>query len=170
MNPIGTALQYKNLRTRVMHTLGLVLFAVLAIAVGGLAQQRTAGPDDVIVKIGHHKLGEYLMDIKERSLYLNLKDSKNTSNCYEQCATTWPPLLVKGKPVAGEGFGVMDDFYEARLLGTATRRDGSMQVTFNGWPLYYYSGDKEPGEFKGHEVDSTWFLVHPQGVQLGKQK
>ena len=47
-----------------------------------------------------------------------------------RCAVNWPPLIVEGKPTAGEGVN-------ADLLGTVERTDGTMQATYNGWPLYY---------------------------------
>lgn len=138
----------------------------LLLLLQAIAQQPAAQAEDVVVKVVHHRIGDYLADARGRSLYLFTRDTKNTPTCYGQCAQNWPPLLVKGKPVAGEGFGVMDEFYDGRLLGTAQRTDGSTQVTFNGWPLYYFAGDKDPGDMKGQGVGGVWFLVSPKGEPL----
>ena len=58
------------------------------------------------------------------TLYLFTKDTPNTSNCYDKCATAWPPLLTTGTAVGKEGVDVSK-------LGTTKRTDGSMQVTYN---------------------------------------
>ena len=73
--------------------------------------------------------------IPDRDLYLFDADKGKSSTCYGGCAKAWPPFLTKGKPSAGPGVN-------ARLLGTTKRRDGSLQVTYAGHPLYYYEGDK----------------------------
>ena len=105
------------------------------------------------------KLGSNLVDDKGMTLYLFTKDTPNTSNCYDKCATAWPPLLTTGNPVAGEGV-------DASLLGTTTRKDGSVQVTYNGWPLYYYEKDKAPGDVVGQDVGGVWFAVSDTGEQV----
>ena len=102
------------------------------------------------------KLGSFLVDDKGMTLYLFTKDTPNTTVCYEKCAVAWPPLLTTGDPVAGEGV-------DASLLGTTDRTDGTVQVTYNGWPLYYYEKDKAPGDVVGQDVGGVWFVVSPAG-------
>ena len=104
-------------------------------------------------------LGSFLVDEKGMTLYLFTKDTPNTSNCYEKCATAWPPLLTTGDPVAGDGV-------DASMLGTTSRTDGSTQVTYNGWPLYYYEKDKAPGDVVGQNVGEVWFVVSPAGEMV----
>lgn len=120
------------------------------------------------MNIAQNQLGDYLTDAEGRSLYLYLNDEKNTSTCYDSCAKLWPPFLVKDQPLAGKGFGVMDEFYDGRLLGTIRRKDGSFQATINGRPLYYFSGDQSQGEVKGQGKDKTWFLASPRGEPVGE--
>ncbi len=70
----------------------------------------------------------------------------------------WPPLLAKGKPRAGDGA-------RKGLLGTTRRRDGRLQVTYAGHPLYYYVEDA-PGRILCHNVDEfggLWLVVKPNG-------
>jgi len=105
------------------------------------------------------KLGSFLVDDKGMTLYLFTKDSPNTTVCYEKCAVAWPPLLTTGDPVAGEGV-------DASLLGTIERTDGTVQVTYNGWPLYYYEKDKAPGDVVGQDVGGVWFVVSASGDQV----
>ncbi len=112
-----------------------------------------------VVNVGQNSaLGSFLVDSKGMTLYLFTKDTPNTSNCYGGCAGYWPPLLTSGAPVAGAGVN-------ASLLGTTKRTDGTMQVTYNGWPLYYYVSDKAAGDTTGENVQSVWFVITPAGVQ-----
>jgi predicted lipoprotein with Yx(FWY)xxD motif len=78
-----------------------------------------------------------LVDDKGMTLYLFTKDTANTSNCYEKCATAWPPLLTTGNPVAGEGL-------DASKLSTTTRTDGSVQVTTIAGPFTITRKIKHP--------------------------
>jgi predicted lipoprotein with Yx(FWY)xxD motif len=103
-------------------------------------------------------LGSFLVDGNGRSLYLYTKDTPNTSVCYDKCATAWPPLLTKGAPVAGTGV-------DATLLGTTNRTDGTVQVTYKGWPLYYYEKDTAAGDVTGQGVGEVWYVVAPDGGQ-----
>jgi len=101
-------------------------------------------------------LGPFLVDESGMSLYMFMNDAPGTSNCYEQCATNWPPLLTEGEPLAAEGV-------DAALLGTTEREDGSLQVTYNEWPLYYWAKDANVGDVTGQSVGDVWFVVAPDG-------
>jgi predicted lipoprotein with Yx(FWY)xxD motif len=103
-------------------------------------------------------LGSFLVASNGMTLYLYTTDTPNTSNCYGPCAVAWPPLLTNGAPIAGTGV-------TASLLGTTTRTDGTSQVTYNGWPLYYFQTDKEPGDTTGENVQNVWFVITPAGLQ-----
>ncbi|NQW21961.1 MAG: DNRLRE domain-containing protein [SAR202 cluster bacterium] len=101
-------------------------------------------------------LGSHLVDSDGMTLYLYTKDERNVSNCSGGCADAWPPLLVDGDPVAGEGL-------DAERLLAIKRADGSSQVTYNGKPLYYYAADAKPGDVVGQDKGDVWFLVSPDG-------
>ena len=103
-------------------------------------------------------LGSFLVDSKGMTLYLYTTDTPNTSNCYGPCATAWPPLLTNGAPIAGSGV-------TGSLLGTTTRTDGTTQVTYNSWPLYYFQTDKVAGDTSGENVQGVWFVITPAGVK-----
>ncbi len=85
--------------------------------------------------------------------YANDQANSGKSNCNGGCATTWPPLTVAAgtTPTAGPG--------ASGKLGTITRQDGSLEVTYNGLPLYFYQGDHAPGDTNGHYP--SWNLVTP---------
>ena len=109
------------------------------------------------VNVGKNsKYSAFLVDGKGMTLYLFTKDSPGTSACSGNCAKSWPPLLTSGTPVAGTGV-------DASKFGTTTRADGTTQVTYNGWPLYYYAKDQQPGDTNGDGVGSVWYLITPSG-------
>jgi predicted lipoprotein with Yx(FWY)xxD motif len=123
----------------------------------------TGSSVDTQVMVGKDtSLGSFLVDSKGMSLYLFTKDTPNLSNCYEKCATAWPPLLTTGKPVAGPDV-------DASKLGTTERTDGTMQVTYNGWPLYYYVKDMKVGDVVGQDVGQVWYVISPAGEQVMPQ-
>lgn len=104
-------------------------------------------------------LGEFITDESGRALYLWKRDVKDKSNCNGNCALAWPPLLTKDAPVLAGGLT------ETRL-GTITRDDGSTQVTYNGYPLYYWFRDTGPGDTTGQEVGRTWYVVSTHGAAI----
>jgi predicted lipoprotein with Yx(FWY)xxD motif len=108
-------------------------------------------------------LGPVLVDGQGITLYLFETDKQGSpSRCYDICAIQWPPLtLPKGvaAPVAGPGIN-------AKLLGTAPRTDGTTQITYNGWPLYYWPPDKAPGKATGQALSNAgglWYVVDAAG-------
>jgi predicted lipoprotein with Yx(FWY)xxD motif len=105
------------------------------------------------------KLGSFLVDDKGMTLYLFTKDTPNTTTCYDKCAAAWPPLLTTGAPAGGTGV-------DASKFGTTKRTDGTVQVTYNGWPLYYFAKDKAPGDVTGQDVGSVWYVVSAAGDKV----
>jgi predicted lipoprotein with Yx(FWY)xxD motif len=103
-------------------------------------------------------MGTYLVDDQGMSVYLFMNDTQNSgkSVCAGNCATNWPPVLVNSAPTAGTGV-------DASLLGTITRDDGSLQATYNGWPLYYFAKDSAPGDTMGQGAVNSWYLVSAAG-------
>ncbi len=109
------------------------------------------------------KPGTALVDGAGRALYLFEADNGTTSNCNGQCAQVWPPMLVGGMEPSPSG-----DVH-ATLLGTTTRADGTKQVTYNGHPLYYFMGDKAPGDARGQGINrfgGGWYVVDPAGNKI----
>jgi predicted lipoprotein with Yx(FWY)xxD motif len=118
----------------------------------------------VTVTLGQNaQLGSFLVDGQGITLYLFTNDRPNTSTCYGQCAAKWLPLLTTTNGSADAGSGL-----EASKLATTTRSDGTIQVTYNNWPLYYYSQDRQPGDVKGQGVGGVWFVVSPVGDKIDK--
>lgn len=114
----------------------------------------TVGNQGVSVRMTQNAtLGPILTDSKGRTLYRFTKDSENQSVCYDQCANTWPPLLVGATDATLDGIG--------GTVGATVRNDGNRQVTYGGMPLYYYTPDANPGDTKGQGVGNVWFVVAP---------
>jgi len=111
------------------------------------------------VAVGETALGRTLTDLEGRTLYAFTKDEGGKSSCYDDCAVTWPAFTVRGKAMAGPGV-------EVDWLATAERRDGTTQVTYKGMPLYYFSGDQQPGDINGQGVGGIWFTVAPDGALI----
>jgi predicted lipoprotein with Yx(FWY)xxD motif len=105
------------------------------------------------------RYGRILFDGKSRVLYGFTRDRRGgPSQCYGACARAWPVYFAKGTLQAGNGVN-------RRLLGTVRRRDGRRQITYNGWPLYYYAHDG-PREVKCQNVrefGGLWLVVKPNG-------
>jgi predicted lipoprotein with Yx(FWY)xxD motif len=110
--------------------------------------------DPVINVTEHPELGQ-ILTMQGMTLYLYTRDGENVSNCYEQCAVNWPPLLVpeNGEPVASEGL--------PGQLSVTERTDGSRQVTYNRMPLYFWINDSRPGQATGQDVGQVWYVLHP---------
>lgn len=112
-------------------------------------------PADVYV-LRDDELGHILVGDTGMTLYTFANDEMGVSNCTDQCAVNWPPLTVESA----------DDLVgDPRLpgeLGTTERADGSLQVTYNGWPLYYWASDMARGDTTGEGVGDVWFTVAPE--------
>jgi predicted lipoprotein with Yx(FWY)xxD motif len=121
----------------------------------------SASPDMILTINTQGELAPFLADRQGRSLYIFLDDFQhsNASTCIDDCAVEWPPLIVTGTPDAGEGV-------DASLLETVTRDDGSIQATYNGWPLHYYIMDTIPGTTHGQRLKGVWFLLSPSGEPI----
>jgi predicted lipoprotein with Yx(FWY)xxD motif len=103
-------------------------------------------------------LGTVLVDGNGMTLYLFESDTGSTSTCMGSCADTWPPLLTSGDASAtGKA--------SSSMLGTTTRDDGSTQITYDGHPLYTYSGDTAPGDANGEGIGGIWYAVTAKGTE-----
>lgn len=118
-----------------------------------------AGGDLVAVSEGADP-APHLVDGNGFSLYLFTNDEEGVSNCTDACATTWPPLITPSEDVP------VGDAVDGSLVGTIERDDGSLQVTFDGQPLYYFGGDQAPAEQNGQGSGGVWFLVGLDGSAI----
>jgi predicted lipoprotein with Yx(FWY)xxD motif len=106
-------------------------------------------------------VGAILVNSDGFTVYDFHKDKGTTSSCYGACAGVWPPVTTEGAPQVGEGAS-------SSQLGTTKRKDGSVQVTYAGHPLYTYAADKKPGEANGNDFSSyggEWYALQGSGQE-----
>lgn len=147
---------------RIMQT--SLAVAALALCLPAAAQKDMAAVDQATVAtVKQHPHAAYLVDSAGWSVYLFKADAgAEGSTCYDKCAEMWPPLLTDGKPMVS---GLANE----ELLGTIERKNGATQVTYKGWPLYYFVKDDEPGDTTGQDIKgfgAEWYLVTPEGTAM----
>lgn len=100
-------------------------------------------------------LGTYLTGPDGLTLYTFAPDSPNTSTCDGGCAEAWPPFTVDAGVEFAPGNGVDGE------LTTFPRADGTLQVAYDGAPLYYFANDTTPGDTNGQGLGDNWFVAEP---------
>ncbi|MHB0774897.1 COG4315 family predicted lipoprotein [Halomonas sp. WWR20] len=152
-----------------MKTLSLSVIAAMAFTGTALAQ---SGGEVQLTAQQAQGYGTYVADAEGRTLYLfttdtqGQGDSQASSSCQDKCAEVWPPLTTEGQPQAGNQL-------KQELLGSFQREDGQTQVTYGGWPLYYFVKDQQAGDVNGQDVHGfggEWYLVTPEGSKNEQQK
>ena len=129
-------------------------FAVLAVVVASFLAGGIALANHHAVKVAKKDgVGSYLTDIKGMTLYNFKKDTPGKSACEGGCLANWPLYFVDA--VAAK------DGLDAKNFGTITRADGKKQTTYKGMPLYFFIGDKAPGDTNGQGVKDMWSVVNP---------
>jgi predicted lipoprotein with Yx(FWY)xxD motif len=125
---------------------------------GGSAKRPKPAAKGTRIVLAGSEFGSMLFDSRKQAIYIFQRDRRNESACYGECADAWPPVLTEAKPVAGGGV-------RQALLGTMRRRDGKLQATYAGQPLYFYAHEG-PGEVRCHNVNlngGLWWVVGPDG-------
>jgi predicted lipoprotein with Yx(FWY)xxD motif len=121
-------------------------------------EPKPAAAKGTTIKPAGSQFGQILFDKGGQAIYLFDKEKSARSECYDECAAAWPPVLTRGEPQAAGG---IDD----GLLGTTKRRDGKTQVTYNGHPLYFYAHEGR-NEVKCHNVrefGGLWLVLDGRG-------
>src|SRR5258705_4174426 len=141
---------------KVKLTVFLTAIAASVVATTAFASTKTS-----TIALKSTAVGKGLVGANGRTLYLFTADKGEKGVCYGQCAAYWPPLIT-GKPTAGAGL-------DASRLGTTKRKDGKLQVTYNGHPLYFFAVDKKAGDIKGQgyvHFGGTWWTVSAAGSKI----
>ncbi|MEL6945198.1 MAG: hypothetical protein AAFO82_21310, partial [Bacteroidota bacterium] len=95
-------------------------------------------------------LGKIITNTEGRTLYIFAKDVEGDSACEGGCLNSWP-IYYQEELEYGAGINAAD-------VGVITRADGSKQNTYKGWPLYFFSGDKDTGDTNGEAASGVWFV------------
>ncbi|HEY5400944.1 MAG TPA: hypothetical protein VIL16_36725 [Trebonia sp.] len=115
-----------------------------------------------VITTASSSAGTFLTNGSGRAVYLWAKDTGDMSNCTGACAGAWPPVTTTAAATATGSAKASD-------IGTITRSDGTKQVTYDGHPLYYFSGDSGAGTATGQGSDgfgAKWWLVAPAGTDV----
>ncbi|QGY44976.1 hypothetical protein GM418_15240 [Maribellus comscasis] len=119
--------------------------------------------------VANGNLGNILTDQKNQSLYFFAGDVGGVSSCNGGCATTWPPFT-------GDVYNLeLSSSLDRSDFNTITREDGQEQLTFKGWPLYYFSPEADgvleaPGETSGEGRGGVFHIAKPDyTVLVGSQ-
>jgi predicted lipoprotein with Yx(FWY)xxD motif len=134
-----------------------VAAAVAALALTPAAMSDGTAAPTLTVRSSTY--GKVLFDGRGYVLYAFTRDRKGRSACYGECARAWPVYLAKSSLRAGAGV-------KKARLGTTKRRNGRRQITYAGRPLYYYVGDRRPGQITCQNVveyGGTWLVVRASG-------
>ncbi len=123
-----------------------------------------APPATTTIALRNSAVGPILVDGSGRTLYLFQADRTDMSTCNGDCASVWPPLIAHGTPVAAAGIN-------QSLLTTTARKDGSLEVVYNGHPLYYFVSDRQAGDITGEAISSfgaEWYVLSAAGGKVDK--
>ena len=151
-----------RLATRTITLMAAVgLLAACAPSGGGASDDAGDGAQSIGLSVADTDAGPSLVGPNGMTLYVFTQDTDGTSTCTDECATAWPPLTVEAGAEVESGDGVTGE------LAIVDREDGDSQVTYDGMPLYYYSGDSEPGDATGEGVNDVWFIASPDGQEGG---
>jgi predicted lipoprotein with Yx(FWY)xxD motif len=148
------------MRTSLLLLIGLALAAAAATPAMGTGTS-SAGEREAAstLTVRSSAFGRILFDSRGRALYAFTRDPRRRSECYGACAAAWPPYLARGRLRAGNST-------ERSLLRTTRRSNGTRQVTYAGRPLYYYVGDRRPGEVRCQNVrefGGIWLVMRANG-------
>lgn len=165
----------------------MIAAAVALMALGGATQVALADGTHVNVR-KDSEYGAHLTDAQGMALYAFTADRQGVSNCHSNCADDiGQPVSTDGagrKPIsncygecasvwapatAADGMAVAGEQVDPELLGTTKRKDGTVQLTYNGMPLYRFAKDQSAGDTSGQEVEAyggEWYLVAPNGQEI----
>jgi predicted lipoprotein with Yx(FWY)xxD motif len=138
-----------------------VLFLTLAMVALTAVALAKSKPRGTTIKLGNTSIGKILTKNSGFTIYTFTRDKKNKDSCVKVsgCTDVWPPVTTKAKPIAGSGV-------KASMLGTIKLPNGSLQVTYNGKPLYTYSADSGPRQtdYVGvRQFGGTWDAIGANG-------
>jgi predicted lipoprotein with Yx(FWY)xxD motif len=134
-----------------------LIVLTIALCATAVASATAARHDAIGVRSTAY--GRIVVDGGGYALYAFTKDGRGASRCHGACAQAWPPFIVSRRPHATRGA-------RAALIGTTRRGDGRLQATYRGRPLYYYVGDRRPGQVLCQNVvefGGRWLVIRAGG-------
>lgn len=115
------------------------------------------GENYIVDNQGNYNTGEgqtnYITDAEGRALYIFVNDSTNTNNCTGGCSDSWPVFYTEIESLPSN--------IDRNHIGQFTAHGDRQQLTYKGWPLYYFAGDDDRGDTRGVSVPEpgVWPVV-----------
>jgi predicted lipoprotein with Yx(FWY)xxD motif len=136
----------------VPRSIAFAFASTICLALAGFSLAQAVAP---AVQVRYDPaVGHILTGPNGMSLYVFGNDEPSKSNCYDQCAVNWPPLLIETDQALVSPLAIPGEF------GVSERTDGGRQVTYNGWPLYYWVRDQNVGDTTGQSVGDVWWVAN----------
>lgn len=136
--------------------LSVALAAAALLSACGSSKPAASSSGPATLKVASTSYGKILETPSGQVLYALTADTATHDACSGACLAIWPPLTVKKTPVAGSGVS-------ASMLSTLKLSDGSLQVVYDGRPLYTFSGDSAAGQTKGEGLPFPAGSASPKG-------
>ncbi len=136
----------------------LLVVCVLALGIAAPILGQEALPNTLNIGGEGSGLGSFLVADNGMTLYFFKRDTFGVSNCIDNCANAWPAYTVE----SADGLSVADGILGE--IGTIERADGTLQVTYNELPLYFWQNDAAPGDATGNNRGTNWTVVAPAAV------
>jgi predicted lipoprotein with Yx(FWY)xxD motif len=138
--------------------IGMLVAGMLLAGPAAGSAMAGSRPTGTLIKILPSRYGPMLFDGRGQAIYGFTYDRRNLSRCYGSCARDWPPVLTRGRPIAGRNV-------RQSLLGTTRRRNGRLQVTYAGHPLYFYVNERRRQVLCQNvfSYGGLWLVVRPSG-------
>lgn len=152
---------HRNVLTGKLWAFVAAFFTVLLVSCDD-DDYNNSPTQELDIQVRSTSLGDVLTDANGRTLYFFTRDADGNSACTGGCLDSWPVFTVDNPSLANG--------LDAGSFGTITRNEGGTQLTYKGWPLYYFSGDSEAGQVNGENVGGRWFVAKPDyDVMLAEQ-
>jgi predicted lipoprotein with Yx(FWY)xxD motif len=113
------------------------------------------------IKLADSSLGQIIVDGAGKTLYMFTPDEGGTPTCYDDCATAWPPLVAADAASVTAGTGL-----DASKITVVDRTDGTKQVKYGEYPLYYFANDAAAGDVNGQGLNEKWYVVGADGEPI----
>jgi predicted lipoprotein with Yx(FWY)xxD motif len=135
-----------------IRQLWVVEAMILLLTLTGCKDDDKTPEDPFDIILNETSLGPVLADKDGKTLYFFAKDAGENSLCNGNCLENWPVFSVPGNLRLAAGL-------EASDFGSISRSDGTRQITYKNWPLYYFAQDMAKGDVKGENVGKIWFVA-----------
>jgi predicted lipoprotein with Yx(FWY)xxD motif len=135
--------------------------ASASASVAPAASESASAEAGAEIKLADSSLGQIIVDGAGKTLYMFTPDEGGTPTCYDDCATAWPPLVAADAASVTAGTGL-----DASKITVVDRTDGTKQVKYGEYPLYYFANDAAAGDVNGQGLNEKWYVVGADGEPI----